>query len=159
MIDIIMYILRSYIQKQESSHIDEDEVVEHLQDIGFNLMDIHHALSWIEGLAELRRNASDTPILPPQADKPLRVFSDYERLRFTPEAQNLLYLLENNGILDAHYRELVIDRALALGDEEIDTSSLKWVVLMVLLNTADGDDKLAWMLNFVLGNRSKQLAQ
>ena len=37
-------------------------------------------------------------------------------------------------MLDADQRELVLDRALALDQDELDLDDLKWVVLMVLFN-------------------------
>ena len=53
--------------------------------------------------------------------------------------------LEQNGILDAGQRELVLDRAMALDQEELDLDDLKWVVLMVLFNQPGSEAAYAWM--------------
>jgi len=45
--------------------------------------------------------------------------------------------LEQNGILNSSNREIVIDRAMALENEEISMEKLKWIVLMVLLSQPD----------------------
>jgi Smg protein len=42
--------------------------------------------------------------------------------------------LEHAGILSAANREIAIDRAMALKDEDISLDKLKWIVLMVLLS-------------------------
>ena len=53
--------------------------------------------------------------------------------------------LEHNGILDGVQRELVVDRVMALDQEEIDLDDLKWVVLMVLFNQPGQEAAFAWM--------------
>ena len=46
--------------------------------------------------------------------------------------RGLLLALERGGILSANQREIVIDRLLALDNEELSLEQVKWVVLMVL---------------------------
>ena len=53
--------------------------------------------------------------------------------------------LEQQGILDADQRELVLDRAMALDQDELDLDDLKWVVLMVLFNQPGSEAAYAWM--------------
>ena len=42
-------------------------------------------------------------------------------------------------------RELVLDRAMALDQDELDLDDLKWVVLMVLFNQPGSEAAYAWM--------------
>ena len=49
------------------------------------------------------------------------------------------------GDLDADQRELVLDRAMALDQDELDLDDLKWVVLMVLFNQPGSEAAYAWM--------------
>ena len=67
--------------------------------------------------------------------------------KFAPprEARGFLSFLEQHGILDAGQRELVVDRAMALDQDEIDLDDLKWVVLMVLFNQPGSEAAYAWM--------------
>ena len=48
-------------------------------------------------------------------------------------------------VLDADQRELVLDRAMALDQDELDLDDLKWVVLMVLFNQPGSEAAYAWM--------------
>ena len=48
-----------------------------------------------------------------------------------------IYEAEKNGIINSANREIVIDRAMALEDEDISLEKLKWIVLMVLLSLPD----------------------
>ena len=52
--------------------------------------------------------------------------------RLPTDCQGYLLTLERTGILSPQQREIVIERLLALDDEELDVNQLKWVVLMVL---------------------------
>lgn len=57
--------------------------------------------------------------------------------RLMSESHGFLLHLEQNGLLTAGTRELVLDRVMELDAEEIDLDQLRWVVLMVLFNQPD----------------------
>ena len=59
--------------------------------------------------------------------------------------RGFLLFLEQHGVLDADQRELVLDRAMALDQDELDLDDLKWVVLMVLFNQPGSEAAYAWM--------------
>ena len=61
------------------------------------------------------------------------------------EGRGFLMFLEQHGILDADQRELVLDRAMALDQDDLDLDDLKWVVLMVLFNQPGSEAAYAWM--------------
>jgi Smg protein len=106
---------------------------------GFPGENVERALDW---LADLAGERDRPPILDAigspaeQAAKPrarsLRVFTDAERARLSADSRGYLLTLERAGILSPQQREIVIDRLMALGHEELDLSQLKWIVLMVL---------------------------
>jgi len=55
--------------------------------------------------------------------------------------------LENAGVLDAHRREMVIDRVMALDNQPVDLDDLKWIILMVLFTQKGQEANFAWMEN------------
>jgi Smg protein len=57
--------------------------------------------------------------------------------------------LEQSGILSAANREIVIDRAMALENEDISLEKLKWITLMVLLSQPDEEIAFSRMEDFV----------
>ncbi len=61
--------------------------------------------------------------------------------------------LADSGILTPGNRELVIDRFMALEDEEADLETLKWVVLIVLFNQPGQEAAFAWMENLVFDDQ------
>src|SRR3546814_1038347 len=69
-----------------------------------------------------------------RVDGPTRVYFGPELDKLDVECRGFLLVLEQHGILDPAQRELVLDRAMALDQDELDLDDLKWVVLMVLFN-------------------------
>ncbi len=68
-----------------------------------------------------------------RVDGPVRVY----RLSWTSWTWNAAVSCcawNSTASLDADQRELVLDRAMALDQDELDLDDLKWVVLMVLFN-------------------------
>ncbi len=63
----------------------------------------------------------------------------------TSRRAGFLLYLEQQGVLGADQRELVLDRALALDLENVGLDDLKWVVLMVLFNQPGSEAAYAWM--------------
>jgi Smg protein len=76
---------------------------------------------------------------------PTRVFHGPELEKLDVECRGFLLFLEQHGVLDANQRELVLDRAMALDQDELDLDDLKWVVLMVLFNQPGSEAAYAWM--------------
>jgi Smg protein len=73
------------------------------------------------------------------------VYSEPELERLDTECRGFLMFLEHGGVIDADQRELVLDRVMALDQDEIDVDDLKWVVLMVLFNQPGSEAAYAWM--------------
>jgi Smg protein len=82
------------------------------------------------------------------------VFDDVEQERLDSASRGYLLHLEQIGILQAAQREIVIDRLLALDNEEIDVEQTKWVVMMVLFSQPDQQDALAQMQDLVYADDS-----
>ena len=81
----------------------------------------------------------------PRAKGPTRVYFGPELDKLDLECRGFLLFLEQHGILDADQRELVLDRAMALDQDELDLEDLKWVVLLVLFNQPGSEAAYAWM--------------
>jgi len=78
-----------------------------------------------------------------------RIFNDVERAHLDIHAQGYIMYLEQIGILSAEQRELLIDRLMALGTDEVDIEQIKWVVLMVLFSQPGQETAYARMEDLV----------
>ena len=81
----------------------------------------------------------------------MRLYTTAEYAKLDAEGVGFLMFLEQSGVLNAEQRELVIDRATALDQDDVDLDDLKWVVLMVLFNQPGAEAAYAWMENLMFG--------
>lgn len=139
-LDVLLYLFEHYIANDADLARDRDSLQNNLLQAGFSPAEIHKAFDWLDGLAARRPGPAV-----PRADGPVRVFFGPELDKLDVECRGFLMFLEQQGILDANQRELVLDRAMALDQDEIDLDDIKWVVLMVLFNQPGSEAAYAWM--------------
>ncbi|MFT4257660.1 MAG: DUF494 family protein [Pseudoxanthomonas sp.] len=139
-LDVLLYLFEHYFTEDADPVRDRDSLQNGLLQAGFSPAEINRAFDWLDALAEQRPNAAT-----PRIDGPTRVYHDTELEKLDVECRGFLLYLEQHGVLDADQRELVLDRAMALDQDELDLDDLKWVVLMVLFNQPGSEAAYAWM--------------
>jgi Smg protein len=158
-LDVLLYLFEHYFTEDvpppgEHLFLDREQLangplldelangplLDELAQAGFSPAEIHKAFDWLGALAE-RRPAPGVA----RTDGPTRVYSSPELDKLDVECRGFLMFLEQHGVLDADHRELVLDRAMALDQDELDLEDLKWVVLMVLFNQPGSEAAYAWM--------------
>lgn len=127
MFDILVYLFESYIHADACP--ESDQLARKLAAAGFEDEEISEALEWLAGLRRVAREIQ--PGIAPSEDS-IRLYSDDECLRLSPECRGFLAFLGGSGVLDAASRELIIERAMALEGFNITLERLKVIVLMVL---------------------------
>ncbi|HEX7236326.1 MAG TPA: DUF494 domain-containing protein [Gammaproteobacteria bacterium] len=146
-LDVLMYLFESYVDSPDEPEPNRNELKRELGRAGFHDREIESALDWLDGLN------STAPGNAPQ-DTAFRVFDAVEQERLDAASRGYLLHLEQIGILQPAQREIVIDRLLALDNEEIDVEQTKWVVMMVLFSQPDGQDAFAQMEDLVYADDS-----
>lgn len=144
-LDVLLYLFEHYLYDDPDAVRDRETlqngvIQAGLQQAGFSPSEIGKAFDWLDALARERPEAAR-----PRADGPVRIFVDAELDRLDPECRGFLMFLEYHGVIDADQRELILDRVMALEQDEIDLSDLKWVVLMALFNQPGSEAAFAWM--------------
>ena len=125
--DVLIYLFENYLDGDSDSYPDTSVIASELLDAGFQQPDVNKAFDWLESLAEIES-------ITPAVSSSFRIFSTQEVAVFDMECRDFLMYLEHTGILTPINREIAIDRAMALKDENITLDRLKWIVLMVLLS-------------------------
>ena len=139
-LDVLLYLFEHYFYDDPDAVRDRDSLQNGLIQAGFSPAEIHKAFDWLDELA--RQRPASTVV---RRDTPVRVYADAEQDRLDLECRGFLMFLENSGVIDADQRELVVDRVMALDQDEVDVDDLKWVVLMVLFNQPGSEAAYAWM--------------
>ena len=140
--DVLMYLFEHYMEDELELVPDSDKVRVELQEAGFEQLEINRAFDWLQSLSAQRT-------VRPMVPTAFRIFSPEESAKLDVECRDLLMYLERCSILNSTNREMVIDRALALGDEELSLEKLKWIVLLVLLSQPDEEMAFSRMEDIV----------
>lgn len=104
--------------------MDSDHIEQALSEAGFPPKLIDTAMDWLMNLADGEGLAAPSSAM--------RMYAPEETARLDIDSQNRLLQLEQQGILSAENRERVIERLMALDNEQIGADEVDWVTLMVL---------------------------
>ena len=137
MLEILIYLFENYPHVELAP--DRDALALKLTAVGFNGDEIDHALDWFSDLGTLNSAEYPANLVHSRAT---RFLPTWNRTRLDTESQGLLMFLEQAGILNPLQREWVIDRVLALDEDEITPDKIKWIALMVLWSQNPNQDYL-----------------
>ena len=140
--DVLMYLFENYMEDEIEMLPDSDVIRTELLEAGFESCEVNKAFDWLDSLS--MQGAIKPTVVPA-----FRIFCTQEIAKLDLECRNLIMYLEQNGILNSASREIVIDRAMALENEEISMEKLKWIVLMVLLSQPDEEIAFSRMEDIV----------
>jgi Smg protein len=152
MFQVLMYLFENHMQGNCRLHLTEDILMVELEKVGFNSAAIDRALDWLEGLLIVQENTTTFA-----TTCSLRVFTPYESYKLNADILGFLLFLQQIGVLNTITRELVIDRLMAIDEQEISLAQVKWVTLLVLYNQPNEEAALACMENLVLENTADGL--
>ncbi len=136
MFEILMYLFESYFDA--GSYPALDKLSRKLSAAGFEGGEITEALTWLSALQQ-----QDPATYPASIEHAgLRCYADIELQRIGYEARQFLLFAEQHQMISAVEREMIIDRALALQQDNLGPDKLKLIMLMVLWNRHHDVDPL-----------------
>ncbi len=135
MFDVLVYLYENYWRPDACP--EPQQLRRKLSAVGFDREEIQDALRWLDGLASNADSVTGS-----QAPGSLRVYADSEREALGDESIGFIAFLESAGVLPPPMREMVIDRASAVGGGPIDLDDLKVIVLMVFWSLGEEPDAL-----------------
>jgi len=136
MFEILMYLFESYFDA--GSYPEPDKLSRKLSAAGFEGEDITEALAWLSALQQ--QNPESYPDILEHTGQ--RHFAELELQRIGFEARQFLLFAEQQHLISAVEREMIIDRAVALHNENLALDKLKLIMLMVLWNRHQDIDPL-----------------
>ncbi len=135
MFDVLVYVYENYWRPDACP--DHRQLSRKLSAVGFESDEITEALTWLDGLASSADSRAGN-----QGPDSLRVYSESERDLLGEESIGFISFLESAGVLPPPMREMVIDRATAVGSGPMDLDDLKIIVLMVFWSLGEEPDAL-----------------
>jgi Smg protein len=135
MFDVLVYLYENYWRPDACP--GHDQLTRKLSSVGFESDEIQEALLWLDGLAKTAQS-----YVGEQGERSLRVYSVQENELLGEESIGFISFLESAGVLPPPMREMVVDRATALGGNPLDLEDLKIIVLMVFWCLGEEPDAL-----------------
>jgi Smg protein len=135
MFDVLVYLYENYWRPDACP--GHDQLTRKLTSVGFESDEIQEALLWLDGLAKTAQ-----AYVGEQSAGSLRVYSPQEHELLGEESIGFISFLESAGVLPPPMREMVVDRATAIGGNPLDLEDLKIIVLMVFWCLGEEPDAL-----------------
>jgi Smg protein len=127
MFDVLVYLFEHWFEAEACP--DPDTLALKLRAADFDHESIHDALAWLGGLALDERTCLPESF----ADRAsFRAYTPDEARRLNTECRGVIEYFEQIEVLNAEDRELVIDRALAVPEGDLDADDMKLIILIVL---------------------------
>ena len=135
MFEVLVFVYENYWRGDAcpEPHALERKLSAH----GFEPEEIHEALVWLDGL----NLAAQTICVESETTQPewtpepsaasMRVFSVTEQDKLGAACLGFISFLESSGVLPPALREIVVDRAMAVPEDNVCLDALKIIVLMV----------------------------
>ena len=134
MFDVLVYLYENYWRPDACP--EQAQLRRKLSAVGFESDEIQEALAWLDGLKAAGESRAGV-----QSAHALRVYTNSEQERLGEDLIGFVSFLESAGVLPPPMREMVIDRATAVG-AALDLEELKIIVLMVFWSQGEEPDAL-----------------
>lgn len=155
LLDVLLYLFENYFYDDPELSGDRGTLQAGLIQAGFSPSEVSKAFDWLDALSAQRARFEPAP----EGSRPglVRLYAEQEMERLDADCRGFLMFLLENGVLDVAQHEHVVERAMALDQEEIDLDDLKWVVLMVLFNQPGQEAAFAWMESHMFHDEAEQV--
>jgi Smg protein len=164
MFEVLVYVYENYWRGDACPELPQLE--RKLSAIGFDADEIRAALLWLDGLnlAAQSTLCLDAPAVPDhdstlsvsQSPGSMRVYSVAEQNHLGADCLGFVSFLESAGVLPPPMREVVLDRAMAVPDEQVALDDLKIIILMVYWSFGEEPDAL--VLDVLYDDSTERLA-
>jgi Smg protein len=135
MFEVLVYLYENYWRPDACP--EPKQLSRKLSAVGFEPEEIQDALRWLDGLAHSAEACTGTPV-----QGSMRIYTEAESETLGEASIGFIAFLESAGVLPAPMREMVIDRAMAVGSGPVDLDDLKIIVLMVFWSLGEEPDAL-----------------
>jgi Smg protein len=136
MFDILVYLYETYYRPDACP--EPAALARKLSAVGFDDVEISEALVWLTDLTEMAGAEYGEVI----ASTGTRFYIQQEYDALGSAAVGFIQFLESAKVLGAVQREIVVERALALGESPVGLGKLKIIVLMLLWSQGKEPDAL-----------------
>lgn len=137
MFEVLIFMFENYF----SNHAlpDNDVMVQELSAAGFEKTDILGAVDWFH---EMKSMLTKPPVIYSHKHTATRMFTSSELKKINTESIGFILFLQQANVINDVERDLIIDRAMALKQEQINIEEIRWITMIALWNEGREKDYL-----------------
>ncbi|MDX1915626.1 MAG: DUF494 domain-containing protein [Methylophilus sp.] len=132
MLEVLIFMFQNYFGTQpiiNHAAVEEDHLAQELSQAGFDHHDIVGAFDWYKQLRHLISHSYHEYQSSPMS---IRIYTEKECERIDAESFRFIGFLERANVILPNERDLIIDRAMALKQQDITIEEIRWITMMVL---------------------------
>ena len=154
MFDVLTFVYDNYNAGETCP--EPQQLERKLKGVGFEADEIDEALTWLKGLDTAAHPAPMLPWLVQPSSTSVRIYPPHEQNHLGTQALGFISFLESAGVMAAHMREVVLDRAMAAPGGPVSLEDLKVIILLVYWRFGHEPDAL--VLDELCDDTSERIA-
>ena len=139
MFEVLVFMFENYFAHHAMP--DADVMGQELSAAGFEQTDIDGAFDWYD---EMKYRLTQPDIQYSHQYSGMRVFSETELKKINTESIGFVMFLQQANVINDMERDLIVDRAMALKQQEITVEEMRWITMIALWN--EGREKDYWFV-------------
>jgi Smg protein len=137
MFEVLVFMFENYFAHHAMP--DSDVLTQELSAAGFAQSDITGAVSWFD---EMKTMLNQPPAIYSHQHTGMRMFAPQELKKINMESISFILFLQQANVINDVERDLIIDRAMALKQEQITIEEMRWITMIALWNAGREKDYL-----------------
>ncbi len=137
MFEVLVFIFENYVAQHALP--DNEIMTQELAAAGFEETAIVGAVDWFH---ETKTMFTETPAVYSHKQTGMRVLTDAELKKISTESLSFILFLQQANVINDVVRDFMIDRAMALKQEQINIEEMRWITMITLWNKGRQKDYL-----------------
>lgn len=137
MFEVLVFMFENYLAHRTLP--DNDIMTQELSAAGFEQADILGAFDWYY---EMKTMLNEPVAIYSHQNTGTRIFGDCELKKISTESLSFVLFLQQADVINDVERDLIIDRAMALKQEQIKIEEMRWITMIALWNVGREKDYL-----------------
>ena len=137
MFEVLVFMFENYIAHH--ALLDDDIMTQELSAAGFEQSDIVGAVDWFH---EMKTRLIEPPAVYAHQHTSMRLFSESEYKKISLESISFVIFLQQANVINDVERDIILDRAMALKQEQIKIEEMRWITMIALWNAGREKDYL-----------------
>jgi Smg protein len=137
MFEVLVFMFENYIAHHALP--DNEIMTQELSAAGFEQSDIVGAVDWFR---EMKTRLIQPPAVYSHQHTSMRLFSESEHKKISLESISFVIFLQQANVINDVERDLIVERAMALKQEQIKIEEMRWITMIALWNAGREKDYL-----------------